>query len=377
MNHVSWRNRLQAATFTALVFGMPILSHASSFQGLGTLNPQEGFYSTAYDVSPDGQYVVGQTLQTFASQNSPTFTTYRWSAQQGMLPVNNDYSLSFVASPQVIKWAADGDLLGRRIASLPGGSTVWNIGRWDPVFGWFNVQSLPPNIAYLDFTPDTNTAAAWQDSKPIVWTPGGIQPLPLPTYTVIEFGIPKQRSYAPYFTHFISDDASVITGSLFGQGAPDLQGFWRNGQWTTINGMSFIYRLSADGNVILGRDDAYSNTTRWSQSDGLIPLGFYALDLSANGQTIIGSTSIWDPVNGKRDLFEMLQNDHALNLSGWTSLSAQGISDDGLTIVGNGVNPQGLNEAWIAQIPEPGTLGLMALGMVFLAWRCGRRKNGG
>ncbi|GAH22327.1 unnamed protein product, partial [marine sediment metagenome] len=46
-------------------------------------------------------------------------------------------------------------------------------------------------------------------------------------------------------------------------------------------------------------------------------------------------------------------NDFGVDLTGWTLRSATGISDDGLTFVGYGLNPSGYQEAWIATIPEP------------------------
>jgi len=47
-------------------------------------------------------------------------------------------------------------------------------------------------------------------------------------------------------------------------------------------------------------------------------------------------------------------------MDGWFLIAATGISDDGRTIVGWGVN-QGYDEAWIARIPEPGSLICMLL----------------
>ena len=46
---------------------------------------------------------------------------------------------------------------------------------------------------------------------------------------------------------------------------------------------------------------------------------------------------------------------------------AQGISDDGLTVVGFGRNPSGFNEAWIATIPEPNTAFLLMSGLLGLS----------
>ena len=64
---------------------------------------------------------------------------------------------------------------------------------------------------------------------------------------------------------------------------------------------------------------------------------------------------------------DVLLEDLGLDLSGWRLSNARGISDDGLTIVGNGTNPSGVTEAWIAIIPEPGTGVLLMTGLLGLA----------
>jgi hypothetical protein len=71
---------------------------------------------------------------------------------------------------------------------------------------------------------------------------------------------------------------------------------------------------------------------------------------------------IWDQSHGMRGLKDVLASEYALNLSGWTLTCASDVSDDGLTIVGYGTNPSGNTEAWMATIPEPTTLLLLALG---------------
>jgi hypothetical protein len=77
-------------------------------------------------------------------------------------------------------------------------------------------------------------------------------------------------------------------------------------------------------------------------------------DVSADGSIIVGGGTpafIWDAKNGMQSLQEVLEHDFCLDLSGWLSLSrAAGVSDDGLTIVGDGSGPGGSSEGWIAKI---------------------------
>jgi probable HAF family extracellular repeat protein len=82
----------------------------------------------------------------------------------------------------------------------------------------------------------------------------------------------------------------------------------------------------------------------------------------------------WTSGGGMVDLNTYLPT-LGIDLSGWTLREARGLSADGLNIVGQGIH-NNLNEAWVAHIPEPSTLALLALGALPVLRRCGHRRDG-
>lgn len=102
--------------------------------------------------------------------------------------------------------------------------------------------------------------------------------------------------------------------------------------------------------------------------------GSVATGVSADGSVVVGQSQsasgfevfVWDSTNGMRELDQVLTN-QGIDLTGWTLWSAEGVSHDGLTIVGYGTNPSNAFEAWIAVIPEPSTALLLASGLGALA----------
>ena len=52
-------------------------------------------------------------------------------------------------------------------------------------------------------------------------------------------------------------------------------------------------------------------------------------------------------------LSDVIMNDYGLDLNGWSLWETTGVSADGCTIVGNGTNPSGYAEGWIAVLSEP------------------------
>lgn len=156
------------------------------------------------------------------------------------------------------------------------------------------------------------------------------------------------------------------------------------------------YATSADGSVIVGQGfhsaaTSESEAFSWTQATGLVGLGdfdggtsySYAWDPSGDGSIIVGTgrsalgdeAFIWDSAHGMRNLRDVLISDYGVtDLSDWTLTTARGISADGQTIVGDGINPSGQVEAWrVTGVPEPSSALLLLSGsFLFLRRRSHR-----
>jgi len=118
---------------------------------------------------------------------------------------------------------------------------------------------------------------------------------------------------------------------------------------------------------------------------GELPGGGYgggATAISADGSAVVGSSESgngreafrWTAAGGIQSLAELLTQDYGLDLAGRHLTRAVGVSDDGFTFSGTGVNPSGKTEAWIATIPEPASVALVTLGCALLS--APRRRHG-
>jgi probable HAF family extracellular repeat protein len=196
----------------------------------------------------------------------------------------------------------------------------------------------------------------------------------------------------------VSEDSNVIVGESL-RGAGDVHAF----RWTQSGGMrslgtlggssSYATSTSPDGSVIVGSSrynttDSSTHAFRWTESGGMQDLGggfqSHAYGISADSNIIVGRNDsaafIWDSTNGMRSLYNVLSTNGA-DLTGWTNLSyATAISGDGSTIVGYG-SYNGKTTGYIAKIstaiiPEPTTLSLFALGGVaFLHRKRAKRES--
>src|SRR5262249_4180176 len=127
--------------------------------------------------------------------------------------------------------------------------------------------------------------------------------------------------------------------------------------------MGAAINVTADGSVVVGYDRVGSldQAFRWTAQTGAVYLG--TLSAAAGSETggisgdgsIIGGVAkgafIWTLQSGMVDLKGVLVA-HGVDLSGWFLQTANNISADGHTIVGDGRNPTGQAEAWLATLPS-------------------------
>jgi probable HAF family extracellular repeat protein len=275
-------------------------------------------------VSADGSVVVG------SHQSAAGIEAFRWMSDGtieglGDLPGGLFSSAAFDVS-------ADGNVVVGVSSTVSDNQTVGQAFRWTP-------QTTMIAIA----EPGTGARAISADGSVIVGvsnTGGGFRLPELPGRP--PFNLPGSFDVVPRAVS--SDGAVVVGGSNFRVG---IGGF---------------------------RTDAF----RWTEAGGSMDLGVansIANDVSGDGSVVVGGRLVpgafyWTAETGSLNLQELLLSLGASNLDGWNLGDAEGITPDGLTIVGTGIDPSGSTQAWVATIPEPDSILLAALaaaGMLLVA----------
>jgi len=300
-----------------------------------------GSFNGANAVSADGSVIVGRGVKTQWSVGFSPSSAIRWTAGSGAVELSRGSATALSADGSVV--------IGN--SSLP-------FDQSDKLFRWTqNTGSVAIPVLNTRIFP----AAISGDGSVVVGTSnadrGGIQ---------LESSLPFRWKQEEGFQFLGTFDFGLLRHPLrsFGN-ATDPRGV---AVWVSNDGEVIIGSATDIIFNPLNRTTQVSRGFRWTRETGLVKLDFGGSprDASSDGTIIVGgfkSAFIWDPVNGAQDLKDVLVTDFGLDLAGWTLTGATGISDDGFTIVGNGINPDGFNEAWIVVIPEPGSALLLVAGV--------------
>lgn len=354
----------------------PIAAHSATFSGLGGLGSP--ITSFAFDVSADGSTAVGRNV-------TPAAQAFTWKSATGMqgigdLPGGLFSSVANAAS-------GDGSVVVGEGANAFFSTEAF---RWDATNGM-------TGLGYLSGATTSRANGISSDGTKVVGQTGGGRNEAFvwdATNGMQGLGDLPGGSVSSIASDISADGSTIVGRGTSGSGVEAFV-------WDSTNGMqglgdlpggaysSFASGVSANGSVVVGRGTSASGGEAmiWDAVNGLRGMGDLAggrflsqfNDVSANGSIVVGKGNgasgeravIWDATNGMQELSVFLTA-LGLDLTGWTLSDAAAISDDGLTIVGTGTNPNGLTEGWIAVIPEPGTALLLGLGLAGLA---SRRRN--
>lgn len=379
---------------------------AAGFTPLGAL----GGGSRATGVSGDGAVVVGDAYE--SNHDNPK--AFRWT--DGVMTDLGHLPGGLAASAS--KVSADGSVVvGMSLANsvMVGTRTLYSRSS---AFRW--TGGVMTDLSYL-LVPTINTTAnnVSADGSVVVGSYGSNATRWSSAGDMIGLG-DIGSAFPPRSSALgVSADGSVVVGQ--GNRVLDVNGFL-SGQafrWTSDEGMiglgdlaggtlhSTALSISANGLVVVGQGNRFDDGNggyggeafRWTTDGGMVGLGdlaggngnSVAKDVSGDGSVVVGQGNrtstgdgfysgdafIWTQETGMQPLFDVLVARGATGLSGWTLIEANGISADGKWVVGRGLNPLGVEEAFranLSAVPIPATVFLLGTGILALGAQFRRRR---
>ena len=378
------------AVITTIVVTLSPISRAAvpSFQGLGDL-PGGHFSSNALAVSADGMTVVGEAVSAvdFGPISIEQREAFVWTQNTGMFGLGNlDNGIGTSLAYDV---SADGSVVAGTTSSSNGSEPfIWTVDGGMIGLGYFPnnpSSSGAANGISAGGSIVVGNGESTNGREAFIWTQDsgftGLGDLPGGEFDSLAYDV--------------SSDGSVVVG--FSSNAAYSQLSVEAFRWDADTGMTSLGNLggssqawgvSADGATVVGQSGIFGGTVayKWTSGGGMVALGDLpggglrssALGASADGGVIVGVAStlfeaetaaIWTTDGGPTELKVLLETDYDLDLDGWTLTRASGVSNDGQVIVGEGINPDGNREAWIATLPEPTMLTIVGCGLPMLLRR--------
>lgn len=307
-------------------------TRSGGLEALPSLLPGGPYADVASDVSADGALIVGSTLSGAAASGGLGEAT-SWAG--GTVAGLGFVDPSSFAQSRAVAVSADGSTIVGLSSNV--GAVDFEATRW--------VQGRPMSLGLGSGSSATGVSS---DGSTIVGSWAGTTNALLGAFLWTERGVTELRDLA--------------AGGLLDFGATALD-------------------VSADGSRAVGwATDAFEQRpVLWNDAGDPTDLGVpddftagLANAISDDGSIIVGSASglagetafIWTADTGSIELAAYLKPLVGGQLAGWTLTSADAISADGLTFAGVGVNPLGVSEGWVAQIPAPGTAALALWPMI-------------
>ena len=343
------------------------LADTPSFRGLGRVptnapgnapaNVPANAFSRATDVSDDGLTAVG-----VYGGDYPT-NAFRWRAATGLRSLANTPGNVLVYAEAVS--GAGSVVAGEIFAGVPTNAPQAALKIEDA-----NTQPVGPNRSISTGLSSDGLTLVGEDlstGRGFRYTPStGVAHLPA-ALTAVEG---------------ISPDAAVIVGTTAAIVGDSAAYYTLADGVVTIGQLVFAFNTtaidaSATGRFVVGTaSDPASGSVRgttafrWSKRDGIVPLGDlqnafgYSLAAEAcsrDGHVVVGAGSsgvfgpayamVWHPSTGAQRLDVLLWDLGVAAVSGWKLTEATGVSADGTVIVGNGFDPVGMEQAWLAVLP--------------------------
>lgn len=332
----------------------------ASFQGVGDI-PGGLASSAAYAISGDGTTVVGMGEGPLGPE------AFRWRSSTGISGLGD---LSGGAwSSAALGVSHDGNAVGGVSESSSGQQAF----RWTPTAGMVG-------LGYMAGRPGRSVVEAVTvvGTNVVTTGAGGTDFL----------GEAFRQSGATYFAlgdlaggdHFSHAYGLNSNGQVYvGESASSngIEAFrWQSNLMVGLGDLaggefrSQARACSATGMVVVGWGNSAlgQEAFRWVSGSGMSGLGDLAgglywseaMAVSADGSVVVGSAHtsagreamVWTQAGGMRRLADDLAL-QGLSLAGWTLVECTGVSADGKSFAGIGVNPQGLKEGWFASAPTP------------------------
>lgn len=396
---------LATAAVLSLILVAGALADEPYFTGLGDLDGGE-FFSWAWGVSPHGKVITGYSRSTEGPENE----AFIWTAETGMVGLgvlgpegaeSRGYDLGILSDATVV--------ISGWTSMLPdwfGGQPFrWTEGDGMVGLGWIGGGGAPPDGFggwSWDISGDGKVIVGyapcmgWEHAQAFRWSA---------ETGMVGLGTLAGGEADPYSSAIGTNwDGSVITGESY-NGAGDMAFRWTEEDGmvplgTLGGGHSAGREVSPDGTVIVGQAAIDPNNCvgmlcsegfRWTAETGMESLGTlqaetysYAEAVSnptslnpPEGDIIVGTSGstpvafIWTRDEGMRDLKMVLETEYGFDLGNWQLQRACGITPDGLTIVGKGINESGGHEAWMVYLggraPCPDLTGDERVGLADLA----------